>query len=547
MKKQRKHGYLLTILIGVALLIFPMGTCAAGRTNTEIRKLLSPYRAWVKEYLGGRLVIDCPITDLSEEEILCYLWDIVDSLQGELGSDYTEITVQFSFSDTKNDSFDEFSDEAFAFKRRLNYLWTNWSSYDYLDLSASTSGALFTEEYTISIRLELNGTDGSGSRGNYNTKLAQIIRDGKRETNGDQKKLVEYFCRWLEKNVDYDSSLWNNSAYMAVMEGRAVCGGFANALKDMCNAAGIHALVLTSDKLNHAWNQVYLDGVWYTVDLLGVVHPKDGRILGEYLFTNPNAECDYPDFLAKIKKQIIYPKPFMIPDGTLELKGKASLKSRIGCLTDEAAVTYRSSNPSKIRVDKNGNMTPINKGTATLTAKVRQNGRTYTLKQKVRSLTISQEALPKKGKILEYRVGKYRVTKAAKVNGTGITAGTVEFAGVTSKAGFSLEIPEKIKVDGAEYKVTAVGQNALKNSKKIKKLVLGKNISVIKKGAFARTQSLRNIRIKSPKMTAGSIARGAFSGTYKKLQITIPKEKKSLYKSWLYKAGVSRSAKFILK
>ena len=96
----------------------------------------------------------------------------------------------------------------------------------------------------------MNGTDGSGRSGNYNTKLAQIIRDGKRETNGDQKKLVEYFCRWLEKNVDYDSSLWNNSAYMAVMEGRAVCGGFANALKDMCNAAGIHALVLTSDKLN---------------------------------------------------------------------------------------------------------------------------------------------------------------------------------------------------------------------------------------------------------------------------------------------------------
>ena len=87
---------------------------------------------------------------------------------------------------------------------------------------------------------------------------------------------------------------------------------------------------------------------------------------------------------------------------------------------------------------------------------------------------------------------------------------------MTAKAGSSLEIPEKIKVDGA-------------------------------KGAFARTQSLRNIRIKSPKMTAGSIARGAFSGTYKKLQIIIPKKKTSLYKSWLYKAGVSRSAKFILK
>ncbi len=544
MKKQRKVWYFLMTLIGAVLLALPMGTWAAGRANTETKKLLSPYRAWIKEYFGGRLVIDCPIMDLSEEEILCYVWDIADSLRGELGSDYTEITVKFSFSDTKNDNFDEFSEKAFAFKRKLNYLWTNWSGYEYLDLSAGTSGSLFSEEYTISIRLEMNGTDGSG---NYNKKLEQIIRDGQREANGDPKKLVEYFCRWIQENVDYDLSVWNNSAYMAVMEGRAVCGGFANALKDMCSASGIHALVLTSDKLNHAWNQVYLDGVWYTVDLLGVVHPKGSWISGAYLFTNPNAECDCPDFLDTIKEQIIYPKPFMIPDGTLELKGKASLKSRIGCLADDAAVTYSSSNPLKIRVDKNGNMIPIKKGTATLTAKVRQNGKVYTLKQKVKSLTVSQSALPKKGKVLEYRVGKYRVTKAAKVKGTGITAGTVEFAGVTAKAGSSLEIPEKIKVDGAEYKVTAVGQNALKNNKRIKKIVLGKNVSIIKKGAFARAQSLRSIRIKSTKMTSGSIARGAFSGTYKKLQITIPKRKKTLYKSWLYKAGVSKNAKFVLK
>ncbi len=87
---------------------------------------------------------------------------------------------------------------------------------------------------------------------------------------------------------------------------------------------------------------------------------------------------------------------------------------------------------------------------------------------------------------------------------------------MTAKAGSSLEIPEKIKVDGA-------------------------------KGAFARAQSLRSIRIKSTKMTSGSIARGAFSGTYKKLQIIIPKRKKSLYKSWLYKAGVSKNVKFVLK
>ncbi len=59
------------------------------------------------------------------------------------------------------------------------------------------------------------------------------------------------------------------SAYGALVNGHAVCEGYARAFKLLCYYAGIECILITGDSKNvgHMWNMVKLDGNWYHVDV----------------------------------------------------------------------------------------------------------------------------------------------------------------------------------------------------------------------------------------------------------------------------------------
>ena len=52
----------------------------------------------------------------------------------------------------------------------------------------------------------------------------------------------------------------------ALIDGYAVCEGYAMAFNFLCDALGISSFVIVSEELDHAWNIVELDGAWYFVD-----------------------------------------------------------------------------------------------------------------------------------------------------------------------------------------------------------------------------------------------------------------------------------------
>lgn len=52
----------------------------------------------------------------------------------------------------------------------------------------------------------------------------------------------------------------------ALIDGSAVCEGYAMAFNFLCDALGISSFVIVSEELDHAWNIVELDGAWYFVD-----------------------------------------------------------------------------------------------------------------------------------------------------------------------------------------------------------------------------------------------------------------------------------------
>ncbi len=79
----------------------------------------------------------------------------------------------------------------------------------------------------------------------------------------------------LATRVTYDKGAERaHTAAGSLLDGRAVCDGYAKATKLLCDAAGIPCIIVTGDavqngtKESHAWNYVQMeDGAWYAVDM----------------------------------------------------------------------------------------------------------------------------------------------------------------------------------------------------------------------------------------------------------------------------------------
>lgn len=72
---------------------------------------------------------------------------------------------------------------------------------------------------------------------------------------------------YLALHCAYDESLERGTDYDVLVRGTAVCQGYSEAYMDLLGRAGIECIIVTSQEMNHCWNQVKLDGQWYNVDV----------------------------------------------------------------------------------------------------------------------------------------------------------------------------------------------------------------------------------------------------------------------------------------
>ena len=80
--------------------------------------------------------------------------------------------------------------------------------------------------------------------------------------------------------------------------------------------------------------------------------------------------------------------------------------------------------------------------------------------------------------------------------------------------------------------------------KKLKTVIIGKNVKKIGKNAFRSCPKLNNITIKTTKLTAKNVGASAFKGISKKAIVKCPKAKKKAYRKILLKKGMKTSVKF---
>ncbi|MBU5429423.1 leucine-rich repeat protein [Kineothrix sp. MSJ-39] len=145
--------------------------------------------------------------------------------------------------------------------------------------------------------------------------------------------------------------------------------------------------------------------------------------------------------------------------------------------------------------------------------------------------------VPAKGTKLTAKDGaRYQVTSAAEKNPT------VAYTG-SKKQSASVTIPATVTINNVTYKVTSIAANAFKNNKKLKKVVIGKNITKIGKKAFYGCSKLKNITVKTTKLTKKNVGSQAFKGIHKKAAFKVPKKKISSYRKVFKARGASKTIK----
>lgn len=107
----------------------------------------------------------------------------------------------------------------------------------------------------------------------FHTKVRQII-DGIPANYTTDYEIALYLHDYLAENVTYTLEGDHPSAYAAIIHGEAACYGYSKAYQCLLNAAGVRARTVTGVSDNgdgeltgHAWNQVWLDGNCYYVDV----------------------------------------------------------------------------------------------------------------------------------------------------------------------------------------------------------------------------------------------------------------------------------------
>lgn len=191
----------------------------------------------------------------------------------------------------------------------------------------------------------------------YEAKIAEVV-DGAKAKNGVIEK-IKYVNQYIIDNVEYsfgveekiiDGDKYNvdnenitpyiNTAYGALVNGEAVCGGYAKAFKAVLDRLDIPCVCVQGYKRDdtkesspydaHMWNAVQVEGQWYAVDPTWndtANKPEGWMLLGELEFSKDHIE---DNVISSSGYELKYPalKPYNygkdVDSNGMEIKGEYS-------------------------------------------------------------------------------------------------------------------------------------------------------------------------------------------------------------------------------
>lgn len=140
--------------------------------------------------------------------------------------------------------------------------------------------------------------------------------------------------------------------------------------------------------------------------------------------------------------------------------------------------------------------------------------------------------------------GKYRVITIKKSADKDGTVGTVCYVAPIKKNKTSATIPATVTIKKKKFKVTTIANGAFAGNKKLKKVVIGKNIKKINANAFKECKKLSMITIHTTALTKSSIGKNAFKKISAKATFKVPGAKLKNYKKYMKAAGAAKTVVF---
>lgn len=260
---------------------------------------------------------------------------------------------------------------------------------------------------------------------------------------------------------------------------------------------------------------------------------------------------EYPDlaYNMTLTTDIEVPQSLEVTVGE-EADAKASVTPEDATVK---TLLYSSSDETVAVVSEEGVITGVKAGTAEITVTALDTGRTARIAVTVKEAAQPQEpstpadnagttptqpstpsqspagqdTTPPRGQQVRVGTNTYVITNTA--------SKAVEFSGTAKKKVAKVTIPASVKIGNTVYKVTSIEKNAFKNNKKLKTVVIGKNVKSIGKKAFFGCKNLRKITVKSKVLT--KVGAKAFKGIDKKAVIKVPAKKYNAYRKLLRGKG----------
>lgn len=193
-------------------------------------------------------------------------------------------------------------------------------------------------------------------------------------------------------------------------------------------------------------------------------------------------------------------------------------------------LVYTSSDDTIASVKEDGTVSGLKLGTADITVKAMDTGKEKTVKVTVKKAEKepANPTNPSQPTTKTVKKGTKLIVGTNTFVVTNVKAKTVSYKGTKNKKAAKITIPATVKSGKQVYKVTAIADNAFKNNKKIKTVVVGKNVRTIGKKAFYGCKNLKKITVQSSIIK--KVGAKAFKGINKKAVIKVPSKKYKAYK-----------------
>ena len=137
--------------------------------------------------------------------------------------------------------------------------------------------------YSIYPEYLYSGDELARAKAEYNEMIGHIT-SGAEHLESDLEKII-FYHDYIVSNFEYDSSYTIYDAYNMLRYKKGVCQGYTLLLTELLGRDGIENTAVISQGLNHVWNAVRLDGLWYLCDLTwdDPLYDVEGRVFHSYL------------------------------------------------------------------------------------------------------------------------------------------------------------------------------------------------------------------------------------------------------------------------